>query len=194
MRGTEQTGWPLLTKSGASLTTMATKYQADITGKQFDYWTVLSQATTLNQTHTYWLCRCVCGIEKVIRRTVLQAGRTKSCGCKRFEARGLVSHGFAGKNKHRFWTTWQSMKKRCQSPSSGAYERYGAKGISVCERWQTFIHFHADMYTAYLEHVAVHGEDVEIDRIDGSGNYEPSNCRWVTKEQNLDNRVFKRNK
>lgn len=68
------------------------------------------------------------------------------------------------------------MKGRCQNPNHAAWKWYGAKGIKVCERWQTFENFIDDM-----------GErppNSTIDRIDASKNYEPLNCRWAShKEQ-----------
>lgn len=73
------------------------------------------------------------------------------------------------------------MRKRCRDPNATHYARYGGRGISVCERWQDFENFLADM-----------GEKPEwatggIDRIDNSGDYELSNCRWSTREQQMAN-------
>lgn len=72
--------------------------------------------------------------------------------------------------------------------------QYGGRGIKVCERWHTFQNFADDMYVDFLEHEKIHGKDTQIDRIDSDGNYEPSNCRWVTQEENLKNRVFKKDR
>lgn len=74
--------------------------------------------------------------------------------------------------------TWSSMLSRCQDPRNASYERYGARGITVCERWRDFPNFLADM-----------GErpsrDHSIDRRDPDGDYHPDNCRWLTRaEQN----------
>jgi len=76
------------------------------------------------------------------------------------------------------WKSWKSMHERCEDSRNASYKNYGAKGIKVCERWSDFEPFLADM-----------GErpsrDYSIDRIDPAGNYEPSNCRWLTRaEQN----------
>lgn len=70
------------------------------------------------------------------------------------------------------------MKGRCYDPRNASYGNYGAKGITVCERWrEDFLNFLSDMGERP-------GLDHSIDRIDASGNYEPGNCRWVTKTEN----------
>jgi hypothetical protein len=81
------------------------------------------------------------------------------------------------------------MKKRCLLPTNGGYKNYGARGINVCERWLKFENFKEDMYESYLKHVEEFGEkNTSLDRIDVNGNYEPSNCRWVTLEEQNNNR------
>jgi hypothetical protein len=74
------------------------------------------------------------------------------------------------------YQVWRSMIKRCSNPKTNGYERYGGRGISVCDRWKRFAMFFADMGQ---RPTAQH----QIDRIDPDGNYEPGNCRWVTPEQ-----------
>ncbi len=79
------------------------------------------------------------------------------------------------------YATWQSMKKRCSNPKCKAYKYYGGRGITVCKIWrdsfQTFFNWAKDK----------HKRGLEIDRINNDGNYEPSNCRFVTRLENMKN-------
>jgi hypothetical protein len=79
------------------------------------------------------------------------------------------------------YRTWSGMLSRCNNPKVQEYNRYGGRGIKVCSRWRNFADFYEDMGSR-------HAKGLELDRIDNNGNYEPSNCRWVTPKLNARNR------
>lgn len=78
------------------------------------------------------------------------------------------------------------MKARCKNPGNSSYHNYGAKGIKVCDRWQTFMNFKEDMFDDYIDHVKTFSrKQTLIDRIDSTKGYFPENCKWSTRfEQN----------
>ena len=85
--------------------------------------------------------------------------------------------------KHtKLYSVWNQMRNRCSNPNDKSYKRYGAKGISVCEEWRDFRVFYPwAIQNGYKE-------GLTLDRIDPSGNYEPSNCRWITNKEQQRNR------
>ena len=129
-----------------------------------------------------WLCQCDCGNLKTFKRDTLK--HSSSCGCYRREvvAARNATHGAAPRNHPTAeYRTWMDAKARCYNPKNRSYRRYGARGITMCGQWRySFETFLADM--------GPRPPGTSIDRINNDGNYEPDNCRWATKAEQVRNR------
>lgn len=156
----------------------------DRTGRVYGALTVLERGANVPGSKVVrWLCRCTCGKETLVRSGDLNSGATQSCGCEKDRKTGDRARTH-GASKTSTYSVWQNMHTRCYNEAQEAYKNYGARGVTVCERWHSFSNFLADM--------GYHVEGMSLERRDNDGNYAPGNCYWATRAaQNRNKRVNK---
>lgn len=144
----------------------------DLKGQRFGRLVVIEKTKERSDRGVFmWLCMCDCGNTIKLEVCRIKGPKAKSsCGCL---------HEKHGDHKERLYNIWSQMKHRCCCADN---DRYGGRGISVCNEWQK--------YSGFKEWAVSSGyaNELTIDRIDNDGNYEPGNCRWVTVKENNRNR------
>jgi DNA-binding transcriptional MerR regulator len=167
-------------KNGQTKSCGACVKNTNLSGKRFGRLTVVSKCSENGD----WNCNCDCGNEKAVNVYNLLRGIVKSCGCLSRELiiernKKMSTHSMTGTRLHNIWDT---MKARCHRPNSKDYKNYGARGVMVCEEWR-------NSFEAFYRWATENGyqEDLTLDREDVNGNYEPTNCRWVTTKQQGNN-------
>lgn len=157
----------------------------DLTGNTYGKLKVINLAVDDVGKKKKWLCKCECGNEVVVSGSNLRSGHTTGCSqCQLREIqRKNITHNMS---KTKLYRVWNGMKNRCENPNHKSYIDYGNCGISVCEEWHDSV--------VFIKWALKNGykEGLEIDRINTRGNYEPTNCRWISRTENANNKTNNR--
>jgi hypothetical protein len=159
---------------------------------KFGELTILNETIKRSKSRgKYYLCKCSCGNIKEILGNSLKLGNTKSCGCfhkEKAKIQGLSNkkHGECSNYQvTKEYTTWISIKQRCNNKNNKNYNNYGGRGIKVCDRW-------LNSFENFLEDMGRKPKGYSIERINNNGNYEPNNCKWIPINKQYENK--RRNK
>ena len=141
--------------------------------------TVTGRAPNIG-TRAAWICRCDCGNVVVVSGSALRRRNNRSCGCLVRDRKRKHGEATDTNGPTREYLAWQNMKARCYYPKSPGFKHWGGRGIIVCERWrEDFKNFLSDMSRC--------PPNFTLDRINSNGNYEPGNCRWATRKEQIRN-------
>jgi len=162
-----------------------TKYDENWIGRKFNHLTIVGLTSKVEKNghkHIYFNCVCDCGNTIAVRPIYLIKGQTKCCGsgCKH-KGEYAGNKLDVGSVKHPLYRKLMCMRSRCGNSNNPNYKEYGGRGIKVCDEWQGREGFY-NFYKWSMENGWKDG--LTIDRIDPDGNYEPSNCRYITLSEN----------
>jgi hypothetical protein len=158
----------------------------DRTGVRYGRLVAVSYSHSKNGA--YWLCRCDCGKQSVVKGGSLTVGSTKSCGCGSIEQ--AINNGRIGRDARRvpypharkLKDLIGNMRNRCYYKKDKRYPNYGGRGIKICDAWMK------DCRVFYQWcHENGYAPGLTIDRIDVDGDYEPENCRFTDSITQMNN-------
>lgn len=157
---------------------------SDMIGRKFGRLTVIARAGSKKGngfSRKLWECVCDCGTHKILPTKLLTSGNVRSCGCLKEEINKKPKLEAATREEHiRLRKVWNSIKQRCYNPNSQEYRSYGGRGIKMCDEWR-------NSSKVFIEWALNNGYSIglDVDRIDNNGNYEPSNCQFLTRSENV---------
>lgn len=157
----------------------------DMVGQRFGAQEVIAAAGVDKHGQALWLTRCGCGNERPVQGSKLRKGESISCGCMKpvLSAIAATRHGNAARGRLTpEYRVWSNLIFRCENAGGKSWEDYGGRGIRVCERWRR------DFGAFLMDMGPKPSPKHEIDRIDVNGDYDPMNCRWVTRAVNARNK------
>lgn len=151
----------------------------ELKGIKYGLLTILSESDIKINNRATAKCICDCGNVFNVSLNNLRIGNTNSCGCIRLKKPNNLTHNL---RKHPIYSVWANVKQRCFNEKFIKYSDYGGRGIGIDENWKNDF---KSFYNWCLQNGYKKG--LEIDRIDNNGNYEPSNCRFSSRSENMNN-------
>lgn len=143
----------------------------NLVGQKYGLITVIKDMGSRNKKSIF-LIKCECGNEKIAQGCDLRRGNYKSCGCKKGKEQTTKEF-----RDHPLYDVWKGMRARCNNKNHDSYKNYGGRGIKVCDRWNDFRLFYADVIDGYKP-------GLQLDRDNNDGDYQPNNCIWRTHKMN----------